>query len=117
MAVAACAIKVYSKSGGVQARRVTDAQYVASRRHTVQPHLEGLHCISHQLDNKSIIHLHLFQALLLLPCMLLVDLLGEQLASLVCVHKILAELVTFLTEAVKRPSHYSGLGLKLKIDE
>lgn len=64
-----------------------------------------------------IIHLHLFQALLLLPCMLLVDLLGEQLASLVCVHEILAELVTFLTEAVKRPSHYSGLSLKLKIDE
>ena len=72
--------------------------------------------ISHQLD-KCIIHLHLFQALLLLPCMLLVDLLGEQLASLVCVHEILAELVTFLTEAVKRPSHYSGLSLKLKIDE
>ena len=58
------------------------------------------------------IHLHLFPALFLLPRMLLIDLLGEQLAALVGVDEVLAKFVSFLTQAIQRTTHYAGLSLE-----
>ena len=58
------------------------------------------------------IHLHLFPALFLLPRMLLIDLLGEQLATLVRVDEVLTKFVSFLTQAIQRTTHYAGLSLE-----
>ena len=58
------------------------------------------------------IHLHFFLAFFLLTSMLFIDLLGEQLAALVCIDKVLPQFVSLLTKAVKRASHHTGLSLE-----
>ena len=63
------------------------------------------------------IHLNLFLAFFLLTSMLFINLLGEQLAALVCIEKVLSQLVSLLAKAVERSSHHTGLSLKFGADK
>ena len=58
-------------------------------------------------------YLNLFLAFFLLTSMLFINLMGEQLAALVCIEKVLTQFVSLLTKAVERSSHHAGLSLKI----